>query len=47
VSPNQQVNIHFSMEGRKRIMNYIQVFFFVHTRIMSAIKRDEFVSDMR
>jgi hypothetical protein len=42
VALNQQASIHFSM-GRG-IMNYIQVFF-VHKRIISAVKRLEFVSD--
>jgi hypothetical protein len=28
-----------------RIMNYAEVFFFVHKRIISAVKRVEFVSD--
>jgi hypothetical protein len=33
----------FSMESGKGIINYIQVFFFVHKRIISAVKRVEFV----
>jgi hypothetical protein len=28
-----------------RIMNYVQFFFFVHKKIISAVKRVEFVSD--
>jgi hypothetical protein len=44
MAPNQQVNIHFSMESRMRIMNYVQVFF-VRKRIISAVKKVEFVSD--
>jgi hypothetical protein len=44
VALNQQVNIHFSMEKGIKLMNWAQVFF-VHKRIMSAVKRVEFVSD--
>jgi hypothetical protein len=33
------------MEREVRIMNQVQVFFFVHKRIISAVKRMEFVSD--
>jgi hypothetical protein len=40
----QQLHIHFSMEKGVRIMNYVQ-FFFVHKRIISAVKRVEFVSN--
>jgi hypothetical protein len=42
VAPNQH-NIHFSMERGMRIMNW--VLFFLHMRIVSAVKRVEFVSD--
>jgi hypothetical protein len=45
VTPNLQENTNFSMEREMRIMNQVQVFFFVHKRIISAIKRVEFVSD--
>jgi hypothetical protein len=44
MASNQQENIHFAMERGIRIMNYVQ-FFFVHKRIISAVKRVEFVSD--
>jgi hypothetical protein len=43
VTLNQQENIHFSRERRKRIMNCVQ--FFVHKRIIEAIKLVECVSD--
>jgi hypothetical protein len=43
VAWNQQQNIHFSTEREMRIMNWIQVF--VLNRIISAVKRVEFVSD--
>jgi hypothetical protein len=44
VAPDQQGNTHFSMESGMRTMNWIQDFS-VHKRIISAIKRVEFVSD--
>jgi hypothetical protein len=40
VAPTQQANIHFSVESGVRIMNS-----FIHKRIISAVKRVEFVSD--
>jgi hypothetical protein len=39
VAPNLWEKTHFSMEREMRII------FFVHKRIMSAVKRVEFVSD--
>jgi isopentenyldiphosphate isomerase len=42
VAPNQQENIHFSMEKEKRIFNSVQVF--THKRIISAAKRVKFIS---
>jgi hypothetical protein len=43
VTPNQQVNKRFSMERGMRIMNQVQVF--VPIRIISAVRRVEFLSD--
>jgi hypothetical protein len=43
VAPNEQVNIHFSMEKYLKIINWVQVF--RTKRIISAVKRVEFVSD--
>jgi hypothetical protein len=43
VAPNLQENTHFSTEREMRIMNWVQVF--VCKRIISAVKRVEFVSD--
>jgi hypothetical protein len=42
VTPNQQPNIHFSME---RGMNELGTGFFVHKRFISAIIRVAFVTD--
>jgi hypothetical protein len=39
VAPNLRENTHFSMETEVRIMNQVQVFFFAHKRIISAVKR--------
>jgi hypothetical protein len=44
VAPKLRENKHFTMERRMRIMN-CTVFFFVHKRTISAVKRVEFVSD--
>jgi ACT domain-containing protein len=44
VALNQQANINFSMEKGTRSMNWVQVFF-IRKRILSAVKRAEFVSD--
>jgi hypothetical protein len=44
VAPNLQANIHFSTERGMRFMNSVQMFF-VHNRIISTVKRVEFVSD--
>jgi hypothetical protein len=44
VAPNQQENTHFSMERGMRIMSCVQVLL-LHKRIISAVKRVEFVSD--
>jgi hypothetical protein len=43
VAPNQLVNIHFSVERGMIIENYVQDFFFVHKRNLSAFKIVEFV----
>jgi hypothetical protein len=43
VAPNQQANINFSMVRGMRIVNYVLVF--LYTRIVSAVKRVEFISD--
>jgi hypothetical protein len=40
----EQVIIHVSMERRKRIMKWVKGFF-LHKRIISAVKRVEFDSD--
>jgi hypothetical protein len=45
VAPNQQPNVHFSTERGMIIMNYANVSFFVHKKIISAVERVEFVSD--
>jgi hypothetical protein len=42
VAPNQQANIHFSIESGMRIINCV---FFVHKIIISAVERVDFVSD--
>jgi hypothetical protein len=44
VEPYQQENTHFSIERGIRTMNWVQDFF-VHKRIISAVKRVEFFSD--
>jgi hypothetical protein len=44
VAPNLWENTHLYMERGFRIMNWVQVFL-VHKRIISAVKRVEFVSD--
>jgi hypothetical protein len=44
VGPNQWENAHFSMEMGMRVMNLVQVFF-LRNKILSAVKRVEFVSD--
>jgi hypothetical protein len=44
VALNQQENTHFSMKLGMRIMKLVHVFF-VQKRIISAVKRVEFVSD--
>jgi hypothetical protein len=44
VAPNQQENTHFSTEKEMKTMGYIQ-FFFVHNRIISAVKWAESVSE--
>jgi hypothetical protein len=44
-APKHQVNIHFSMEREKTIMNELGTGFFVHKRNISLVKRVEFVSD--
>jgi exonuclease III len=44
VAPNLLDNTHFSTERGMKIMNQVQGFF-VHKRIISAVKRVEFVSD--
>ena len=36
---------NFSTGKETRIINWEQVFFFVHRRLVSAVKRMEFVSD--
>jgi hypothetical protein len=41
---DQQGNTHFSLERGMRIKNWVQVFF-LHKRIISSVKRVEFVSD--
>jgi hypothetical protein len=43
MAPNQRVNIHSSVERAMGIMNEVQVF--VHKRIISAVRRVEFVND--
>jgi hypothetical protein len=44
VALNQQANIHFSME-RENENHELCIGFLVHKRIISAVKRIEFVSD--
>jgi hypothetical protein len=44
VAQNQQPNIHFSMEKGNENRE-LGTGFFIHTRIVSAIKRVEFVTD--
>jgi hypothetical protein len=44
VAPRQQGSTHFSMERGLRTMNWVEGFF-VHKRIILAVKRVEFVSD--
>jgi hypothetical protein len=44
VAPHQRENTHFSMEWVMRTMDWVQVIF-IHKRIISAIKRVEFVND--
>jgi hypothetical protein len=44
VAPNQQANIHISVEGGMR-NHELGTQFFVHERIISAVKRVGFVSD--
>jgi hypothetical protein len=43
LAPNLTENTHFHTERGMRIMNYVQVIF-VHKRIISAVKRIEFIS---
>jgi hypothetical protein len=45
VALNLLEKTHFSTERGMRIMNYIQFFFCVHKRIISAVNRVEFVTD--
>jgi hypothetical protein len=44
VPTNQHGNTHFSMERIMGILCYLHIIF-VHKRIISAVKRVEFVSD--
>jgi hypothetical protein len=44
VALHEQRNTHFSTEMGMRTMNWAHVFF-LHKRIISAVKRVEFVSD--
>jgi hypothetical protein len=44
VAPYQQGNTHFSTERGQRTMNWVQGFF-VHKRIISAVKKVEFFND--
>jgi hypothetical protein len=43
VAPNQQANMHFSMEGNEN--HELGTGFYVHKRIVSAVKRVYFVID--
>jgi hypothetical protein len=45
MAQNQQKNTFFSVGKKIRTMNRVEVFF-LHKRIMSAVKRVLFVSDM-
>jgi hypothetical protein len=45
VAANLLENKQFSTERGMKIMNYVQFFFFLHKRIISAVKRVESVSD--
>jgi hypothetical protein len=42
---SEQGNIFFSKEKEMKIINWKQVFFFVHHRIVSAVKSVEFETD--
>jgi hypothetical protein len=44
VALNQQENTHFSMEWGMRTINWVQSFFYIYKRNISAFKRDGFVS---
>jgi hypothetical protein len=47
MAPNQQANIHFSMEGEGGNENHeFRTGLFVHKRIISAVKRVELIRDV-